>query len=127
MNIRSIDASLRPQCMRALERANAVRLARAELKRKVACGEVGVAEVVLCCPWQAQNMAVADLLISLPRWGQVRCRKTLAQVPMSERKTFGSMTDRQRHALARILECAEGGAHLRLGAQAIPPLCARGD
>jgi len=48
-------------------------------------------------------MAVADLLMSQRRWGQTRCRKFLAQVPMSEKKTIGSMTDRQRQTLAAML------------------------
>ena len=89
--------------MRALERANQVRLARAELKRRVAGGEIGVAEVILECPWEADSMAVADLLMSQRRWGQTRCRKFLAQIPMSEQKTVGSMTERQRRTLAAML------------------------
>lgn len=89
--------------MRALERANEVRLARAELKRRVASGEVSVAEVILGCPWEAESMAVADLLMSQRRWGQTRCRKFLAQIPMSENKTVGSMTERQRNTLAALL------------------------
>jgi hypothetical protein len=89
--------------MRALERANKVRLARADLKRRVAMGKIHVAEVILDCPWEAQSMAVADLLMSQRRWGQTRCRKFLAQVPMSEKKTVGSMTDRQRRTLAAML------------------------
>jgi hypothetical protein len=93
--------------MRALERANAVRLARAELKRKVAMDQIDVAAVVLNCPWEAESMAVADLLMSQRRWGQTRCRKFLAQIPMSERKTIGSMTDRQRRTLALMLSSAE--------------------
>jgi len=96
-----------PQHMRALERANAVRLARAELKRKVALDQIDVAGVVLNCPWEAESMAVADLLMSQRRWGQTRCRKFLAQVPMSERKTIGSMTDRQRRTLAAMLSSAK--------------------
>jgi len=48
-------------------------------------------------------MAVADLLMSQRRWGQTRCRKFLAQIPMSEKKTIGSMTDRQRRTLAASL------------------------
>ncbi len=36
-----------PQCMRALQRANEVRLARAELKRRIAEGRVSAAEVIL--------------------------------------------------------------------------------
>ncbi len=89
--------------MRALERANKVRLARAELKRRVAGGEISVAEVILACPWEADSMAVADLLMSQRRWGHTRCRKFLAQVPMSEQKTIGSMTERQRRTLAAML------------------------
>jgi len=95
--------------MRALERANQVRLARAELKRKVATDEIDVADVILACPWEAHSMAVADLLMSQRRWGQTRCRKFLAQIPMSEKKTVGSMTDRQRRTLAAMLTSVERG------------------
>jgi hypothetical protein len=92
-----------PQHMRALARANEVRLARAELKRSIAHGEVGVAEVVLTSPWEAESMTISDLLMSQRRWGITRCRKLLLGVPMSENKTVGSMTDRQRRALAAML------------------------
>src|ERR1039457_7053488 len=108
MNATATMAPAPPQRMRALERANKVRLARAELKRKVAFGKIAVAEVILYCPSEAERMAVADLLASQRRCGQTRCRKLLAQVPMSETKTVGSMTDRQRHALSAMLTTAEG-------------------
>ncbi len=98
-----------PQYMRALERANKVRLARAELKRKVSMDEIDAAEVILACPWEAQSMAVADLLMSQRRWGQTRCRKFLAQIPMSEKKTIGTMTERQRRTLAAMLTAANRG------------------
>jgi hypothetical protein len=96
--------------MRALARANRVRLARAELKRQVAEGEVSVAEIVLDCPWEAESMAIADLLMSQHRWGRTRCRRFLASIPMSETKTVGSMTERQRRALAAQLggDAADG-------------------
>ena len=77
-----------------------MRLARAELKRQVAEGERTVAEIVLECPWEAESMAIADLLQSQHRWGRARCRRFLAGIPMTETKTIGSMTDRQRSALA---------------------------
>src|SRR5919197_1678624 len=88
-----------PQHMQALERANQVRLASAELKRRVDDGEMTVAAIVLECPWEAKKMAIGDLLASQHRWGRTRCRRFLAQIPMTENKTIGSMTDRQRHAL----------------------------
>ena len=103
MNATATVAPACPQYMRALERANQVRLARAGLKRRVAMNEVGVAEVIMNCPWEAESMAVGDLLMSQRRWGQTRCRKFLAQVPMSEKKTIGSMTERQRRTLAEML------------------------
>ena len=100
MNATATSAPAGPQHMRALARANQIRLARAELKRGVAAGKVDVAEVIVHCPWEAHSMAVSDLLMSQRRWGQTRCRKFLARLPMSEQKTVGSMTDRQRHVLA---------------------------
>jgi hypothetical protein len=109
MNATATVAPAGPQYMRALERANQVRLARAELKRRVALDEVAVADVIVDSPWEAESMAVGDLLMSQRRWGQTRCRKFLAQVPMSEKKTIGSMTDRQRHTLAAMLASSQRG------------------
>jgi hypothetical protein len=97
------------QHMRALAQANRVRLARAELKRQVADGHTSAAEIVLACPWEAGSMSISDLLMSQHRWGRTRCRRFLASVPMSETKTIGSMTDRQRKALATML--GGNGAH----------------
>jgi hypothetical protein len=92
-----------PQHMRALEQANRVRLARADLKRQVTDGEIPVADVVLECPWEAESMAISDLLMSQHRWGRTRCRRFLSSIPMSETKTVGSMTERQRRGLAARL------------------------
>jgi hypothetical protein len=89
--------------MRALRQANRVRLARAELKRQIADGSRPVAEVVTICPWEAESMTIADLLMSQHRWGRTRCRRFLASMQMSETKTIGSMTERQRQTLAARL------------------------
>jgi hypothetical protein len=96
-----------PQHMRALQRANRVRLARAELKRRIADGELVVADLIMSLPWEAEGMEVAELLLSQRRWGGARCRKLLATIPISENKTIGSMTERQRLALVgRLNGCA---------------------
>jgi hypothetical protein len=92
-----------PQHMQALARANEVRLARADLKRRVLDGETTAAEVILRSPWEAETMAVAELLMSQHRWGHTRARRFLATVPISETKTIGSMTVRQRESLAELL------------------------
>jgi hypothetical protein len=89
--------------MRALAQANRVRLARAELKRQVGEGECTAAEVVLGCPWEAESMAIDDLLMSQKRWGRTRCRRFLQSIQIPESKTIGSLTQRQRQELATRL------------------------
>jgi hypothetical protein len=98
-----------PQHLRALARANQVRLARADLKRRVAAGEVAVADVLLGSHWEAESMTVADLLTSQRRWGSTRCRKVLQSLGMSETKTVGSMTERQRRAMVHLLDALGAG------------------
>lgn len=102
-----------PQRLRALERANEVRLARAELKRKIADGEVSAAEVILASPWEARSWSVADLLMSQRRWGGTRCRKFLARNQINEMKQIAALTQRQRLLLAAQLQsCAAIAAEL---------------
>jgi hypothetical protein len=93
----------REQHLRALEYANRVRLARARMKRKVAAGELSAAEVVLTCPWQAHSMSISDLLMSQKRWGRARCRRLLVSHGVPENKQIGTLTERQRLALAAVL------------------------
>src|SRR4051812_49971688 len=64
-----------PQHLQALQRANADRLARAELKRRVADGHGSAGEVILPSPWGAQSMTVSDLLTSPRRGGRNRSRE----------------------------------------------------
>lgn len=93
-----------PQRLRALERANEIRLARAELKRRIADGEVSVADVLLDPPQAAASWAVWDLLMSQRRWGTSRCRKFLWRNRITETKPVGALTERQRRLLAEQLE-----------------------
>ena len=95
-----------PQHLQALARANEVRLARAALKRAVAQGETAVAEVVQDVPWEAETMVVFDLLASQRRWGDTRCRRLLRGLHISETKTVGALTARQRGARAEALDPA---------------------
>ena len=103
----TVDAG-QEQHLRALEYANRVRLARAEMKRGIAAGELSAAEVVLSCPWQAHSMSISDLLMSQKRWGRTRCRRLLVSLGVPENKQVGTLTERQRLALASML-AAKGG------------------
>ncbi len=92
-----------PQRLRALERANEVRLARAELKRRIAGGQVSAAEVILAPPEEALSWAVGELLMSQRRWGSTRCRKFLGRNQITETKPLDKLTVRQRRLLATQL------------------------
>jgi hypothetical protein len=98
-----LQKSPTPQRMRALERANAVRLARAELKRQIAHGRLSAAEVILELPSEAMSWSVGELLMSQRRWGSNRARKLLSGLQISENRQIGMLTDRQRRLLASQL------------------------
>jgi len=100
-----------PQRLRALERANEIRLARAELRRRIADGEVSAAEVILSPPCAAENWAIGDMLLSQRRWGSTRCRKFLLRNQINETKAVGALTERQRHLLADQLLSARAARH----------------
>ena len=97
-----------PQRLRALGRANEVRLARAELKRRIADGEVSAAQVILACPTEVRSWSVGDLLMSQRRWGTPKCRKFLERNQISELKQVGQLTERQKRLLAGQLESCAG-------------------
>lgn len=99
----TIASSETPQHMRALERANVVRLARAELKREIARGDADPSEIVRDCPWETESMTLAELLTSQRRWGRTRARKFLMPLSLSENKRLGTLTPRQRRLLSTEL------------------------
>jgi hypothetical protein len=110
------SASGGQQHLRALARANRVRLARAELKRQIANEEISASQVILDCPWEAASMSISDLLMCQRRWGRARCRRLLISLGVPENKQIGTLTQRQRGALAAVL-----GADSGRGAGAVAP------
>jgi hypothetical protein len=109
--------SIEPQHLRALEHANRVRLARAELKRRVASGDTRVAEVILDSPWETHSMELSELLMSQKRWGRERCRRLLLSLGIPENKHLGTLTDRQRVALSAMLKAAPSERRAQAAAQ----------
>jgi hypothetical protein len=107
-----------PQRMQALERANAVRLKRAELKRRIADGQVSAADVILDLPWEARSWPVGEMLTSQRRWGSIRAHKLLAGFHISETRPVGALTERQRHVLATQLRAHASQELTPLGAHA---------
>jgi hypothetical protein len=100
------NATIAPQRRRllALERANEIRRARAELKQRIGAGHLSAAEVILDCPVEASRWPVAELLASQRHWGSAKCHKFLVVHRISEVKPIGELTQRQRHLLAEQLK-----------------------
>lgn len=96
--------SMNSTTLRALDRANEIRLARAALKQQIAAGEISAGQVILDCPPEADTWPVADLIMAQRRWGQFRMRKFLSRAGhISEMKPVGTLTERQRQRLAAML------------------------
>ncbi len=92
-----------PQHLRALEHANRIRLARADLKRRIGAGKLTAAEVISSPPPEVASMSISELLMSQRRWGRARCRRLLVSLGVPENKRIGTLTARQRSALAMLL------------------------
>lgn len=97
-----------PQHLRALQRANDVKLRRAALKRRIAAGEASVSEVLEAVPPEAETMRIAELLRSQRRWGQTRARRLLAFYGIGELRELRRLTERQRRVLAEALAAQSG-------------------
>jgi hypothetical protein len=98
-----LETAAPSQPVKALQRANHVRVARSELKAQVADGQTSAAEVILTSPPEIATMPIAQLLASQRGWGKARSHALLAQAALREDKSIGSLTERQRRAVALLL------------------------
>lgn len=90
------------QSLEALARANEIRLARARIKAQVRKGLLTIPQALTedC----VQTMSLFGLLRCQPRWGDNRTLTFLNQIPVSEIKPIGGLTDRQRQRITELLE-----------------------
>jgi hypothetical protein len=88
----------------ALERANAVRIARAKLKKDLASGNAELAPLIVNPPEFAATAKVLDLLLSLPKIGQVKAHQILSHARIAPTKTLGGLTGRQRGELLTLIQ-----------------------
>lgn len=91
------------QRMAALNRANVIRVTRADWKRRARRGEVSVRAVLADPPELFESMKVLELLMAQPHVGRVKASKMLRIVNCSPSKTVGGLTMRQRVELAAWL------------------------
>lgn len=92
------------QRMAALAIANDVRFARARLKRALRAGRADVVALVADPPSYLHSMKVEKLLAALPGVGRVKVRRIMIVARISEAKTVGGLSVRQRDELVALLE-----------------------
>jgi hypothetical protein len=92
----------REQRLRALERANEVRTARAKLKQQLASGEIELVQILADPPACVRTARVRDVLLVVPKIGSARAGRILAQCGIAHSKTLDGLTDRQRGELINL-------------------------
>ena len=93
----------REQRMRALQRANEIRSARAQLKRDLKGGKAKIETLLLDPPDYVLSAKAFDMILAVPKYGRVKANKVLQQCRISPSKTIGGLSERQRTELVSML------------------------
>lgn len=96
------ERSLR-QRLDALQRANEIRTRRAQLKRDLRAGRTQIYGLLLDPPDYIQTAKAFDLLLAVPKYGRVKVNRVLLQCRVSQSKTIGGLSERQRAELVSCL------------------------
>jgi hypothetical protein len=96
--LRSLD-----QRMEALRRANEIRVRRARLKKDLKAGSVQIESILRKPPEYVETAKVFDILMAVPKFGRVKAARFLNQCRISQSKTVGGLSDRQRAELVGLL------------------------
>ncbi len=95
--IRSLD-----QRMDALKRANDIRVRRARLKKDLKDGRVQIESILNDPPDYVETAKVIDILMAVPKFGRVKAARFLNTCRISQSKTVGGLSDRQRAELVGL-------------------------
>ena len=99
--LRSLD-----QRMEALKRANDIRVKRAKLKKDLKDGRVRVESILRNPPDYVETAKVFDILMAVPKFGRVKAARFLNQARISQAKTVGGLSERQRAELVGLFNRA---------------------
>jgi hypothetical protein len=97
--VRSLD-----QRMDALKRANDVRVRRAKLKKDLKEGKVRIDQILGNPPEYVSTAKVIDILMAVPKFGRVKAARFLNTCRISQSKTVGGLSDRQRTELIDLFK-----------------------
>ncbi len=97
--LRSLD-----QRMEALKRANDIRVRRAQLKKDLKDGRVQIDGILMDPPEYVSTAKVFDMLMAVPKFGRVKASRLLNQCRISQSKTVGGLSERQRAELIGLFD-----------------------
>jgi hypothetical protein len=89
--------------MDALKRANDIRVRRARLKKDLKDGRVRIEKILEDPPEFVSTAKVFDMLLAVPKFGRVKAARFLNQCRISQSKTVGGLSERQRAELIGLL------------------------
>src|SRR5437763_13065241 len=92
--VRSLD-----QRMETLKRANDIRVRRAQLKKDLKDGRVSIEQILSNPPEYVSTAKVFDMLMVEPTFGRVKAGRYLSMCRISQSKTVGGLSERQRAEL----------------------------
>jgi hypothetical protein len=95
--MRSLD-----QRMEALKRANDIRVKRAKLKKDLKDGRTRIEAILSDPPEYVSTAKVFDMLMAVPKFGRVKAARFLNQCRISQSKTVGGLSERQRAELIAL-------------------------
>jgi hypothetical protein len=90
--------------MEALKRANEIRVRRAQLKKDLKDGRLQIEEVLRDPPEYVGTAKVFDILMAVPKFGRVKAARFLNQCRISQSKTVGGLSERQRSELLGLFD-----------------------
>jgi hypothetical protein len=88
--------------MEALKRANDIRVRRAQLKKDLKDGRAQIESVLLSPPDWVETAKVFDMLMAVPKLGRVKAARLLNSCRISQSKTVGGLSERQRAELVSL-------------------------
>lgn len=91
------------QRMEALAKANEIRTLRAQLKKDIKAGRTALADVIGQPPDFVMTAKVYDMLMAVPKYGRVKATRFLTHCRISQGKTIGGLSERQRAELVELL------------------------
>jgi hypothetical protein len=90
--------------MDALQRANDVRVRRAKLKKDLKDGRARIEAILSDPPAFVETAKVIDILMAVPKFGRVKAARFLNTCRISQSKTVGGLSDRQRTELIELFD-----------------------